>query len=117
MALTKKFIADGQDSVILTEYRVGPKAFQPHSRDGGKKRVPKTNYSDSESPLGTFTLTAYLPQQDWKEVKVRAYVRVYVASRDYLVLGATSSGDSLVREELSLVSLNRKDPMRPASPS
>ena len=94
MALTKKFIADGQDAVILTEYKVGPKAFQPHSRDGGKKRVPKTNYSDSESPLGTFTLTAYLPQQDWKEVKVRAYVRVYVASRDYLVLGATTSGDS-----------------------
>lgn len=67
MAQPKKLVGDGHDSVVLTEYRT--KAFQT-PRDGGKKRHPKANYSDSESPLGTFTLTAYLPQQDWKEVKV-----------------------------------------------
>ena len=62
---------DSHDSVVVTEYRFGTKSFQPHSRDGAKKGVPKNNYSDSEAPLGTFTLTAYLPQQNWKEVKVQ----------------------------------------------
>lgn len=62
---------DNHESVVVTEYRIGTKSFQSHSRDGAKKRVQKNNYSDSEAPLGTFTLTAYLPQQDWKEVKVQ----------------------------------------------
>lgn len=70
MALAKKFVGEGQDPVVLTDYRTPTRTFQPQPRDGGKKRAPKTNYSDTESPLGSFTLTAYLPKQEWREVKV-----------------------------------------------